>query len=53
LGGKKVSFAVLSLVEDYEKRVFRASGKAIPWTLWKCRAPASKNMLSANFRGQA
>jgi hypothetical protein len=52
-GVKKVSFAVLSLAQDSEKRVFKASGKANPWTLWKCGAPAAKNMLSANFRGQA
>jgi hypothetical protein len=53
LGVKKVSFLVLFLAQDAEKRVFRASGKANPWTLWKFEAPASKNMLSANFRGQA
>jgi hypothetical protein len=53
LGVKKVSFPVLSLAQDSEQRVFRASGKANPWTLWKFEAPASKNMLSANFRGQA
>jgi hypothetical protein len=53
LGVKKVSFPVLSRAQDAEKGIFRASGKANPGTLGKFDAPASKNMLSANFRGQA